>query len=297
MGSPILLRVEGQRGGMAGPAGSGSRSGRFPRLRRMYATFRDRNVPFMAGSVAFTAFVSLVPLLVLLYLLVTLVGFETLTDRLIAITGGEFPEGGRALVTRAIREQSDPASGSIVSIVVLVWGGFKLSLNLDTAFEEIYDSAAAESFLATVANALIAFGALVLAVAVIVAASVAFSLVDWVPYADAVRPAVLVAALAVAFLPIYYVFPNADVAIGTTLPGAVVAAVGWTVLETLFRVYVSVASPGPSGILGGVLLLLIWLYFGSLILLVGGVVNAVLAGRAPVASIGEGTAAGGVHGG
>jgi len=73
-------------------SGLQSRLGRRPpRLARIYAAFREKDVPFMAGSVAFTAFLSLIPLLVLLYFAVAVVnavlsGRATPSDELTDLT-------------------------------------------------------------------------------------------------------------------------------------------------------------------------------------------------------------------
>ena len=54
----------------------------------------------------------------------------------------------------------------------------------------------------------------------------------------------------------------------------------WTLLETGFRSYAVIASQfDVYGVLGVVLLLVTWYYVGSMALLVGAALNAVLAGR------------------
>ncbi|MDQ3620781.1 MAG: YihY/virulence factor BrkB family protein [Actinomycetota bacterium] len=65
------------------------------------------------------------------------------------------------------------------------------------------------------------------------------------------------------------------------LPGATVAAVLWLVVSAGFNVYLQVAAETNPiyGVLGGGLILLVWLYLLSLSLLVGGELNAVLAMR------------------
>ena len=66
------------------------------------------------------------------------------------------------------------------------------------------------------------------------------------------------------------------------LPGAVVATLWWLVASTVFRVYLGVASGGMNtvfGLLGGALSLLFWLYLLAMGLLVGAVVNGLIAHR------------------
>ena len=66
------------------------------------------------------------------------------------------------------------------------------------------------------------------------------------------------------------------------LPGAVVATLWWLVASTGFRVYLGVASGGMNtvfGLLGGALSLLFWLYLLAMGLLVGAVVNSIIAHR------------------
>ena len=93
-------------------------------------------------------------------------------------------------------------------------------------------------------------------------------------------------ALAIAFFPIYYVFPNMDVTIREVLPGVFIAAIGWIGLKWVFNLYIFFSDKSDFyGLVGILVLLVTWLYFGALILLVGTEVNAVLAGRTGTTAI------------
>lgn len=84
----------------------------------------------------------------------------------------------------------------------------------------------------------------------------------------------------VVFLPLYYLFPDTGVEVREVLAGAVFAALGWTVLGGLFRLYAMyVSGVSVYGLLGAVLLVLAWLYLGALLLLLGAAVNAVRSGH------------------
>jgi membrane protein len=88
------------------------------------------------------------------------------------------------------------------------------------------------------------------------------------------------ASLLVVFLPLFYLFPDEEVTVREVVPGTVLAAVGWTVLEFLFRYYVAVVGVGERyGVLGTVVLLVTWLYFSGFVVLLGAALNSVLAGR------------------
>ena len=66
------------------------------------------------------------------------------------------------------------------------------------------------------------------------------------------------------------------------LPGAVVSTVWWLAVSLGFRVYLDAASSGMNavfGLLGGALILLVWLYLLSMGLLVGAEINSVLNDR------------------
>ncbi|MFC7188631.1 YihY/virulence factor BrkB family protein [Halocatena marina] len=86
--------------------------------------------------------------------------------------------------------------------------------------------------------------------------------------------------LTLTLLPLYYVLPGESISVREAFPGAAFTAIGWTALQTAFRIYAAYAgSYDAYGAIGGVLLLVTFLYFGALILLVGVVLNAALTGR------------------
>ena len=78
-----------------------------------------------------------------------------------------------------------------------------------------------------------------------------------------------------AFGFIYRYGPSRWVAGTPVMPGAVLAAVFWAILSGLFRLYVSHFGNynRTYGIVGAVIILLLWLYLSSLVMLIGAQLN------------------------
>jgi len=151
---------------------------------------------------------------------------------------------------------------------------------LDTAISTIYGTRRTDELIEQFRDGIVVLLSLGLALSGVVAVTLLFGAAPRVPFAVAVNQVLLVIGLIVTFVPVYYVFPDADVSLRETLPGAAVAAVGWVLLQTAFGLYVAYSSTAELyGVIGAVILLITWLYFGSLLLLVGAVTNAVLSGH------------------
>ncbi|ADJ15989.1 ribonuclease BN [Halalkalicoccus jeotgali B3] len=242
---------------------------------------RRQNLPFLAGSLAFYAFVSLLPLLLLVLVAASLLAGETVARYLLALTRLYLSPTGQDLLAGAITEATGWVGSSIVGLLVLLWAAFRMFLAIDTAFAQLYETPRTKTSLGQrVRDGLIASSAIVLVLVAAVATAGVFTLLPDFSYSGAVDSLLLVCGLLVAFLPLYYVFPNVEVTLVEVLPGALFAAVGWALLQWLFQFYASVATlAAVFGVIGGALLFLLWLYFGALIILFGVVVNVVLAGR------------------
>jgi len=245
-------------------------------LGRIYTEVSEKNVTFMAGGLAYSAFLSLAPLLVLLFVVLTTVG-GGLEDRVVAVANQRLPGSIADVVAQLFG--GDPAAGgaSVVGFVVLVWGALKIFRGLDTAFSEIYETTGDNPFVDKVVDGVVVLVALVVAAVATVGVTAAFGLfAEQVPFLGLLTPLVLVAGLVVAFLPMYYVFPDADLGLGDALPGAAFAAVGWAAFQSLFQVYVAFQDPGAGSFFGGVVVVVTYLYFSALVLLLGAVINAVV---------------------
>lgn len=248
-------------------------------LRTIVHEIRRENIKIMAGSIAYHAFVSLLPILLLLMIVVSLVGDRTLATRVVELAGSYLPSSAQVFVRNATTNAANPGQ-SILGVVVLVWGTFKLFRALDAAFAEIYDTGEQRSLVGAVEDGVVVLVALGLGVVAMGVIGTAFVVPPEIPFDGALTGLLSVCVLLMAFLPMYYVFPNVDVSVSEILPGAVVAALGWKGLQAVFGVYVSVSSLSNAyGVVGTVLLVIIWLYFSGLLLLLGASVNVTLAGR------------------
>lgn len=249
------------------------------RVKGIVTEIREKNVTFMAAGIAYNAFLSLAPILVVLLVAISAVG-GGLTARIVEITENSLPGPIADVFVAVFRGGAADPTASIVGIVVLIWGSLKIFRGLDTAFSAIYETSGSNSFADKLVDAVFVLVAVVVAIVATVGVTAVFAAFeDVIPYVGVMTPIVLVVGLVVAFIPLYYRFPDADLEWKHALPGAAFAAVGWAGFQAVFQVYLSVMAGGSDSLFGGVVVVITWLYFSGLVLLVGAVINAELGGH------------------
>jgi len=259
--------------------------------KRVFSDFSQKNVAFMAAGIAYQAFVSLAPLLILLLLATSVVG-GGLETRLLTTARNGLPAPIADVVGQVFAADSTATGVSIVGLAVLLWGTLKLFRGLDTAFSEIYETERRNSFVDQLVDGTVVLVSLVVSLVATVAVSTVFAtFASRIPFLGYATPLVLVAGLVVAFFPMYYRFPDADLGWRDVLPGALFAALGWAAFQALFQVYLLFKSGGSEGFFGGVIVIVTWLYFSGLVLLLGAVLNAVVGGHSSGAPGGVGRGA------
>ena len=248
--------------------------------------FGERDVTYNAASIAYYAFVSLIPLLLLVLVLATTFGGQDLANRITQQAGNSLPNGAGQLLTSALTGSTGAGGATVVGIVTLVWSALKVFRGLDIAFSRMYAHEGPDGIAEQVKDGLVALVGVVLGTVVTVAVAVVISSVDialviaGVDLFGLLVSLVLIAALAVVLFPLYYYLPAENVTAREAIPGAIFASVGLVVLQTVFRIYAGQAGKYAAyGVIGAVLLLVTILYFASIVLLCGVLLNAILADR------------------
>ncbi|WP_256296103.1 YihY/virulence factor BrkB family protein [Haloarchaeobius salinus] len=244
------------------------------------AIARDEQLTFLAAAIAYYAFVSLFPLALLVVAVATAVGGEQLANDVVAMGGETLTPASQEVLRNALVGGQGRGGATIVGLVVLVWSSLKVFRAIDRSFSAVYGHGLEQPLGDQLVDAGIGLAAVGLAGGVAAVVTIAVNLLN-LPYGGVVGGVVTVVALGLVFFPLYYIFPHADVTVREALPGSAFAALSWTVLSVVFSVYATEYATGYAvyGVVGGILLLVTWLYLGALVLLVGAALNAVLAGR------------------
>lgn len=238
----------------------------------------DRDVPLLAAAVAYYAFVSLIPFVLLTIVVGSALAGETVVQLALDATSELLTPAGQEVLETALEADAGRGGATAVGFTVLLWGSLRLFRSVDRAFSLIYGATSA-SILKQLRDASLVLVAIIVGMMALVVVGTAIARLP-VPAIQGASVVGLWVALLVAFLPLYVMFPDVRVGVREALPGAVFAATGFTTLGTLFGIYTTVAGGyALYGALGGVLLFVTWLYFASLTVLFGAVLNAVLAGR------------------
>jgi len=246
--------------------------------RTFFAEARDTQITFLAAAIAYYAFVSVVPLLLVGLAVATALGGDAFAATVVGAVQGILSPDATDVLDQALRSSEGREGATIVGVLVLLWSGLRVFRSLDVAFSSIYGSRQT-SLVEQALDGLVVLGAMAAAVVLTVAIGTWLPRVG-VPLAGIVGTVGVAVVLPLVFYPLYYVFPDAPVSPLEAVPGAVVAGGGWTVLAAAYSVYASYAGIfNLYGVLGGVLLLLTWFYVGSMLVLLGALLNAILAGR------------------
>ncbi|MFW6435151.1 MAG: YihY/virulence factor BrkB family protein [Halovenus sp.] len=248
-------------------------------LRRLVEVVQARQLPFLAAAIAYYAFLSVVPLLIVGLTVATVVAGDAIAAQLLAAVDDFLTPEAASILEDTLVDGSGRGGVTVAGLLVLLWSGLRVFRGLDVAFSTVYGSAIPKSLPTQLRDALLVLAGIGLAIAATVLISAVITLLP-IPLAGVGGPVGLLVVLTAVFYPLYYVFPATTVSPREAVPGAIFASIGWTVLGTVFGIYAaSAGSFELYGVLGGVLLLLVWFYFGGLILLVGAAINVVLGER------------------
>lgn len=248
-------------------------------LKAAVAVGREQHITVTAAGLGYYAFNSLVPLLLLVTIAVSI-----LYDPATTATALESVSGLRAAEIEPVIEEVVGGGGrsraGLIAAGIFGYSTATMFQAVNVAFSEIYGTRKRRSGLRKVTDTVLILVIVVSAVALIGVVGVALVLVVDSVAVSVLSVPLLLGALLLAFLPMYYRFPGERVTVREAVPGAAFAAVAWTLSALLFRAYAATSdSVELYGIAGAVLLVLTWLYLGGLTLLFGAVLNAVLAGR------------------
>jgi inner membrane protein YhjD len=249
----------------------------------------------LAALIAYYGFFSLFPLLLVFVTLVSflLADHPEWQERLVDSALSQFPVIGDQL-EQSIGELTGSGVTLLLSLAIALWSGLAVMQAIQDALAAIWRTPR-ERRHGFVRSHLRSLGMLVVIVIAVVATAVLTGLVallDQTPVLAQV--AVTVASFAVAltiFVVTFHLLTPSSPPVRELLPGAVLAAIGWIVLQLAGVWLVDRQLRNASalyGVFGVVLGLLSWLYLLAQISTIGAEVNATLrdrrAGRPPTQS-------------
>lgn len=251
--------------------------------------YAERSVSAYSAQAAFFIFISFFPFAIILFHFIRL--FPNIDIDLSSEAGGLIPQMVITIISEA-REQAT-ASGSrtvifVVSVLTALWsaskGIYAITLGLDSAYR-IKDGRNSivtrlRSTLYTVAFVVIivaALGLLVFGNVLNEKASELFPDFAGLIFIIKTFRFLFLLLILIAFFTLTYKFlPNGKRKIGETLPGAVIASVGWLGFSYAYSLYIDNYNVSSSvyGSLATIVLLMLWLYSCMNILLFGALVNS-----------------------
>ncbi|MGH3874743.1 MAG: YihY/virulence factor BrkB family protein [Pseudonocardiaceae bacterium] len=251
---------------------------------------QEHNITLLAAGVAFYLFLSLFPALIALVTLVGLVADPArLTDQVRSFTVG-LPQAAQQLISDQLTAITDSSGGAltfglIVSLLVALWSASSGTENLMSAVNLAYDEKAKRSFVRLRGVALLlTLGAvvfLVLTLALIAVVPLVLQVVPLGPVgtvlAQVVRWMLLFTLVVVGLAVLYRVAPDRNPPKFRWITfGSVVGALLWLAGSAGFSLYVNFFGNYNKtyGALAGVIVLLLWLFLTSFVVLLGAEINS-----------------------
>jgi len=244
--------------------------------------FADRGT-HLAAMIAYFALLSFVPLVFLALALLGLGGRTTESSYFVEELQKIFPGASvSSIVSGVDKIRRNATSLGLIGAAFLLWSSLSLFSVLESAFNIVYDRPN-RSFLQGKARATVFMlaGLITLFCGLLAGGIGAHTLDRFAPgfLADTVvahAVSVLVSSFAIFIFLVcaYRYLTNADLALRDVLPGAIVATVALEATFQVLPIFLGVSKHNPSAqVIGGPLLLLIWLYVMANVIVFGAEVN------------------------
>jgi membrane protein len=259
-------------------------------VRRAFKESSADNVPILAASVAFFAFLAIFPAIIAALTLYGLVADPETVAAQVRDLSGALPEQAQPILADQLQSVASASGGAlgfglIVSLLAAVWSASSGTGNLLKAINLAYDEDETRGFLKVRGIALaLTIGAIVFVLLTLGLVAVVPVVLNALPLgpvgtvlAQVLRWVLLVALVVVALAVTYRVAPDRDLPrFSWVTTGSLVATALWIVGSIGFSLYVNnFGSYNKTyGAIAGVVVLMLWLYLTSYIVLLGAEINA-----------------------
>jgi membrane protein len=273
--------------GSAAPAGA---LGWKEFLTRLKDAWRRHGIDDVAASVTFFGVLGLFPFLVFILALASLVIDSRQTEELVRHLGQVTPPEVTAILGNQVREWARQPSLGLLTLgaVGAAWSATGSVVALMTALNAVHGVEERRSFwkvhlvafLTMICGAAGALAALFVGVAVPALGNAlgpgVATVLDWLRLPASGFVMMIVWAV------LYYVLPDVENRFRLITPGSVAGVILWLVASWGFSLYVThfPSLRAVYGALGGIVVLLLWMWISSMALLLGAAINTILE-RAP----------------
>ncbi|MFO3689454.1 YihY/virulence factor BrkB family protein [Staphylococcus felis] len=244
----------------------------------------------LAAQLAYYFMLSLFPMLIFILSLVPL--FKLDTQAIISQIESNAPADASSIITSIIKDVMGNASGGLLSIglILALWTASNGMTALMNSFNVAYDVEDSRNFFTS--KALSIFFTILIGITLPLT-MVLFTFgeqignllfgplglddeIRWV--FSIVRTALPIIVIFIVFVLLYTVAPNVKIKMKSVIPGALFTTVVWILGTIGFGFYVSnFANYSKTyGSIGGVIVLMLWLYITGFILIIGAEINAIV---------------------
>ena len=257
-------------------------------IKKLIRYVTDQKVPLYAANASFFLVLSVFPVLVVLLALIRYTGMqvETLTN----LIGEVVPGALMPMVNRLVLSAYVNSSGTVLSLsaVAALWSASRGMYSFVVGLNAIYEVKENRGYFRT---RLISMGytfafllVLLLTLVLHVFGADLLHMLEQLPIPAFLlnlldlRVFLLLVLQTALFCAMFMVLPNERNHLGESLPGALLASIGWQVFTNLYSVY-SQKSTAYASVYGSVYVValgMLWLYFCICIVFYGGVLNKTL---------------------
>ena len=247
-----------------------------------------RRITTYSAACAYYLFMSLIPMIMLL---VSVIQYTPLTQDMILEAISDYVPDQLSEILNSIISSiySGGRVALTISILLTIWSAAASMKALMRGMDSVYDAERHEDFFVFSLRACMYMVVFVLMLllsffVMVYGGQILQLLYDFLPHNGAVdwlfdiagymRFIVVLAVLALVFSFTYWRMPARRLRYKAQWPGAVFCALSWAVFSVIFSFYVSVSNRfGAYGLIGTVIVAMIWLYYCFYFLLLGGYIN------------------------
>lgn len=260
-------------------------------FQEMLHRIRENEVSALGAQLTYYLILSFFPFLIFLVVLLsyTQIAIDTVLNELAYL----LPPNSYSLVIGWVEETVESSNQTLLSFGMIgtIWAASRGVNAIIKGINKAYDEKEERPFWKVRGIAILAMGAITLLllatlVFLVFGKWIGQQLFIWLNYPNYFAEVWNVAKYTGLILFMIYVFaflykhaPSRHLTYREVLPGAVLATLGWIITSLLFAFYVNHFGNYSKtyGSIGGIIILLVWMYLSNIIILIGGEMNAAIA--------------------